>query len=130
MDENKRNLIGSPKRDKFKRRHKDIDKSFYGADADFCLVSFSPRGVVGYIDYKGSGEGVTRTEEVLYDEWMETKPVFIIEGVDPETGPFKVWRYLGSDKELEYVTFVADWSGLEAWERGLRNAYAKKQYGR
>ncbi|MHC4635748.1 MAG: hypothetical protein ACYSYU_11160 [Planctomycetota bacterium] len=129
MDEDKRNLTGSPKRDIFKRRHKDLNKSYYASDADLCFISFKPRGVVAYIDYKGSGEEVTATEEVLYDEWLETKPVFIIEGVNPEEGPFTIWRYLGSEEGLEYVAFVADWAGLEDWEGGLRNEFRKKNIG-
>lgn len=126
MDEGKRNLIGSPNRDIFKRRHKDLNRSFYASDADLCLISFKPPGVVAYLDYKAEGDQVTPTEGILYNEWMVSTPVFIIEGATPDAGPFTVWRYMGSDKELEYVTFVSDWAGLEAWEQGLRNEYRRK----
>lgn len=133
MDEAKQNLKGSEKRDEFKRRHKDLDKSFYATDADFCLVSKVPPGTVAYLDYKGSGEGITFTEAIQYNEWMIQAPVFIIEGSDPQNGPFIISRYLGGNWQpnppevhLERIKIVDGWKEFEEWERYLRNEYRKR----
>lgn len=130
MDERKRNLKGSEKRDMFKRMHKELDRWFYATDADFCLVSKSPPGTVAYLDYKGSGEGVTFAECIQYNEWIKQTPVFIVEGANPETGPFVIRRYLGANwrpnpPEINYgeEVFAADWTALGNWERELRQKY-------
>jgi hypothetical protein len=126
MNEQLKSLKGSPKRDVFKWAHKNMmdAPSFYASDCDLCIVSFDPRGVVAYLDYKGSGEDVTRTETVLYDEWARTKPVYIIEGVDPEHGPFTVSQYFDAD-HLEEVAYLKDWRDFQRWEAKLRNQYSR-----
>lgn len=124
MNDEIKQLKGSPKRDLFKWAHKNkIDRPFYASDCDLCLVSYNPRGVIAYFDYKGGGENVTSTEEVLYDEWARTKPVFIIEGKDPENGPFTVSKYKTNDK-AELVCELKDWSDFEKWESLLRSEYS------
>lgn len=126
MDENKKNLKGSEKRDLFKWAHKNKMEHcpFYAADADLCLVSFDPRGVVAYLDYKGSGEGITDSEKVLYDEWSITKPVYIIEGKDPENGPFEILKYIAGG-DIEKLQTVSGWMELYAWEASVRREYHK-----
>lgn len=133
MDERKRNLKGSEKRDIFKQKHKTLDKSFYATDADFCLISKSPPGTVAYLDYKGSGEGVTFAEAIQYNEWMGHAPVFIVEGSDPENGPFLIRRYLGANWRPEPPIvnygdehYCADWPAFGEWERELRREYTKR----
>ncbi|MGD8500063.1 MAG: hypothetical protein PVJ86_05420 [Phycisphaerales bacterium] len=134
MDEKKRNLKGSEKRDIFKRRHKDLDSSFYATDADFCLVSKYPPGTVAYLDYKDLGDNVTFTEAIQYNEWITHAPVYIVQGSDPDNGPFTIMRYLGGDWEpkppdvtLEFVTQVEDWHSFGVWEAGLRQEYSKRR---
>lgn len=134
MDDKKRNLKGSPKRDIFKLMHKQaLGSGFYATDADLCLISKDPPGTVAYLDYKGSGEDITFAEAIQYNEWLSHAPVFIVEGHDPETGPFIIKRYLGGDwkpeppiVELEFVTKVDDWHGFGSWESGLRQEYSKR----
>ena len=129
MDDSKRQLKGSEKRDEFKRRHKDLDRGFYASDADLCLVSKRPPGVVAYLDYKGSGEPVTFTEAILYNVWMTYAPVFIVEG-PAASGPFKIKRYKGADwkPRIADVTWgneevAATWAAFGEWERRLRDCY-------
>lgn len=119
------NLKGSPKRDVFKWAHKNkmSAPSFYASDCDLCIVSFKPRGVIAYFDYKGSGESVTSTETVLYDEWAKTKPVYIIEGRDPENGPFVVHKYIPGADETEVICILKDWGDFAKWEAQLRREY-------
>jgi len=133
MDDAKRQLKGSEKRDLFKRRHKELNKRFYATDADFCLVSKFPPGTVAYLDYKGSGEGVTFAEAIQYNEWMPRAPVYIVEGRDPEAGPFIIRRYLGADWQPEpplvnygEAVTAEDWQEFERWEARLRAEYRKR----
>lgn len=133
MDERKRNLKGSEKRDIFKRRHKDMGGHHYATDADLCLVSKNPPGTVAYLDYKSPSDSITFAEVIQYNEWMDHAPVFIIEGEDPENGPFTVKRYLGGDwrpyppqVELEHDADLENWAALERWEQQLRNEYHRR----
>lgn len=64
---------------------------------------------------------------------MTDAPVFIVEGDDPNEGPFKIKRYLGADwrpepVDVNYgdVIYVQDWQGFEDWERELRLEYRKR----
>lgn len=133
MDSRKRNLRGSEKRDIFKQKHKTLNREFYATDADFCLVSKVPPGTVAYFDYKGSGEGVTFSEAIQYNEWMKTAPVFIVEGKDPENGPFTVRRYLGANwrpnpPDVNYgdPIILKDWPAFGKWELSIRNEYKRR----
>ena len=128
MNDSKKNLKGSEKRDVFKWAHKNQGNmsaaSFYAADADLCLLSTKPRGVVAYIDYKGGGEGITFTEKILYDEWVERRPVYIVEGSDPLNGPFKIFRYKHGG-ETQFVIDLSGWDDYMIWEAELRREYFK-----
>jgi len=133
MDDAKRDLKGSEKRDEFKRRHKDLNRGFYATDADFCLVSKTPPGTVAYLDYKGSGEPVTFAEAIQYNEWMQSAPVYIVEGKNPETGPFEIVRYLGADWKPEPPdvnwgerVLAETWAELGRWELALRAEYKRR----
>lgn len=133
MDDAKRRLKGSEKRDLFKFWHKKLNKRFYATDADLCLVSKFPPGTVAYLDYKGSGEGVTFAEAIQYNEWMPQAPVYIVEGRDPEEGPFVIRRYLGADwgPEPPLVNYgetvtAEDWAEFERWEGDLRTEYRRR----
>jgi len=128
MDDKTKSLKGSAKRDLFKWAHKNKmnGSPFYASDADLCLVMSKPRGVVAYLDYKGSGEGVTFTEGILYDEWVATKPVYIIESKDPENGPFIVMEYQFGG-ELIPSCKLNNWDDFIKWEAELRRNYATRK---
>lgn len=133
MDEDKRRLQGSEKLDRFKRRHKEINGKFYASDVDLTLISKLPPGVVAYLDYKGSGENVTFAEVILYNQHLEIAPVYIVEGKDPENGPFTITRFMGGNYkpepptvDTETICTCADWSEYEKWESELREEYEKR----
>lgn len=126
MNERTKIQKGSPTRDSFKQAHKTIDKKFYASDCDLCFISFEPEGVVAYIDYKKIGDSVTKTEVILYNEWIKTKPVFIIEGANPEQGPFKVSKYK-TGNVLEFIRVLNNWKEFEKWEASLRKDFAQQK---
>lgn len=130
QDDDKRTLKGPASRDEFKRAHKDYGRDLYASDADLVLISKTPPGVVAYMDYKTRLDCVTFTEEILYNEWMLTRPVYIIVGQDPMNGPFDVYRYEGGDwrpappvVSWRLILRCEDYAGLAAWERSLRQLY-------
>ena len=134
MDDAKRQLKGSERRDIFKQKHKELNSRFYATDADFCLISKEPPGTVAYLDYKGPGDRVTFTEAIQYNEWMKQAPVYIIEGDNPKTGPFRIRRYLGADWKPEppKVNYqdemiAKDWQELGEWESELRQEYHRRK---
>lgn len=124
MNDGIKNLKGSKKRDEFKWAHKNRmnNAPFYASDADLCLVSFNPRGVVAYLDYKDSSDSVTKTEQVLYDEWVTRTPVYIVESDAPTEGPFKIYEYILGGK-LNYKNHLKDWNEFTQWEAALRRQY-------
>jgi hypothetical protein len=133
MDEQKRNLQGSEKRDIFKRKHKECGGKLYSTDVDFVWVEKSPPGIVAYVDYKGSGESVTFTEAIVYNQWIETTPVYIVKSKNPETGPFEVSAFEGADTKpdppdttLRHIITCADWQAFWEWETKLRELYRRK----
>lgn len=124
MNDNIKNLKGSESRDVFKWAHKNkMNAPFYASDADLCLVCDKPRGVVAYLDYKTNGDSVTYSERILYDEWTVTKPVFIIQGNDPENGPFKIYQYVAGGT-MEYICDATTWQDFEKWEASIRREYS------
>jgi len=130
MDKGKRNLKGSPLRDEFKHCHKDLRRDFYAIDADLVLVSKMPPGIVAYLDYKCPGDSVSFAEIIVYNEWMQNAPVYIIESYNPTIGPFIIKRYLGADwqpdpPEVDWgeIITLANWAELEEWEGELRREY-------
>ena len=133
MDEQKRNLQGSSKRDIFKRKRKTYSSRLYATDIDLAWIEKYPPGIVAYVDYKGSGEGITFTEAIAYNEWVQhAKLVYIIEGPDPEQGPFDVYRYLEGDWhpdppmiKRQHVITCPTWDALTEWEEKLRAMYRR-----
>ena len=129
MDEIKKELKGSEKLDMFKYMHKKLNRSYYAADGDLVLITKYPSpGVVAYLDYKANGDSVTFSEVILYNEWLKTKPVYIVQGNDPENGPFDIYSYLGGnyipdppDVELQYICTVETWAEFEQWEKSIRD---------
>lgn len=148
MDEIKQNLQGSWRNDVFRRKHKEISKYFYGIDIDsgivdsedsnepnlfseqFAIVNKCPPGIVAYYDIKAPKENVTFAEAIAYNEWIKSKPVYIIECENPEFGPFVIKEYLGADwhPEPPIVQWgepieIVDWLEFETWEAELRKNY-------
>lgn len=133
MDEWKRVTKGSESRDKFKLKHKECGGNLYATDADLCLVSKNPPGTVAYLDYKMPNDLITFAEVIQYNEWMRQAPVYIVEGQNPETGPFIIRRYLRSDWKpnppninLESGITCQDWEAFWKWERKLRSEYERR----
>lgn len=133
MDDSKRNLKGSEKRDNWKRKHKDLPKEFWAADLDFVWIEKSPPGVVAYVDYKADNDSVTFTEAIMYNQFTSTAPVYIVQG-DDETGCFKVRRFLSADwhpnppvVQFEEVTTTTSWDEFATWQRDLRRKYKGRQ---
>lgn len=133
MDDSKRNLKGSEKRDVFKRCHKDLRGDFYAMDVDLALISKKPPGIVAYLDYKASYDCISFSEAIQYNEWISIVPVYIVESDDPENGPFIIKRYLGADwkpnpPDVNWgeVVMLADWLEFEQWELDLRTEYRRR----
>jgi len=113
--------------------HKSINKYFYATDGDLCLISKKPPGTVAYLDYKDSGDKVTFSEAIQYNEWMNLAPVYIVVGANPESGQFKISRYLGANWKPEpptvkygEVIYTKNWKDFEIWEESLRAEYTKR----
>jgi hypothetical protein len=130
MDEAKRNLIGSDKRDIFRRCHKDYGGDLWSLDGDMIWVEKNPPGIVAYIDYKALNDTITFSEVLAYNQWSKTAPVYIIQADDPETGPFTVLRYEGGNwkpdppiVETRTIQEFPVWESLTTWERKLRERW-------
>jgi len=134
MDNAKRALKGSEKRDTFKQSHKSLHPSFYACDIDFCLVSKYPPGIVALFDYKDFNDSVTFSEALAYNKFMEIAPVYVIQASNPETGPFILRRYCGANWKPEPPDVkygpplrLADWPAVGLWQRELRIEYRKRK---
>lgn len=130
MNEDKRNLQGSERRDVFKRLHKHMSSAFWASDLDFGLVSKTPPGVVAFQDVKAPWELVTFAEVILYNQLSVIAPVYIVEVANPQTGPFRISLFSTGDHrpnpprvELTLMTECRNWKELEAWEAQLRRNY-------
>ncbi|MFH0900536.1 MAG: hypothetical protein V2A73_07895 [Pseudomonadota bacterium] len=130
MNDDKRCLKGSDRRDVFKRFHKDINGSYYASDLDLVLIAKYPPGIVAYLDYKTPWDTVSFSEVILYNEQSRIAPVYVIESANPQTGPFRISLFSTGDYrphpprvELELTTECQNWRELEAWEGRLRNRY-------
>lgn len=134
MNDNKRNLKGSPSRDAFKLAHKSLCRHFYATDIDFCLVEKSPPGIAAYFDYKRPSDSVTFSEVLAYNKLSLIAPVFIISSANPETGPFDVHIYFGGDPKPEppnvwmpYVCTCDDWAAFQQFEQIIRDQYKRRK---
>jgi len=125
MDENVKELQGSPTRDIFKRKHKNGDRKFYACDIDFCLVNSSR--IIAFLDTKGKYDKVTWSESIAYKDLLKIAPVYIIyvgDGILCE-GPFSIYKYIDGYKESTRQTMIAvreNWNELFEWERSIRLA--------
>lgn len=126
-------LEGSPNRDRFKRLHKDMGPGYNGCDLDFVCVDKYPPGIVCFIDYKTPSDSVTFAEVLCYNALKEVAPLYIVEGQDPNTGPFRIVQYMEGDwrpeppiVKLEERYVAANWNELRKWEQGVRMAYRQR----
>lgn len=134
MNDDKRNLQGSDRRDIFKRVHKTLSRRFYACDLDFVWAEKSPPGIVAFVDYKHPSDGVTFSEVLVYNTLLKIAPVYIIESPNPELGPFKVLSYLGGDwrpeppmVHTELARTCPTWAALEQFEQEIRDRYRSRK---
>ncbi len=130
MDKEKQELEGSKSRDRFKRRRKQGPSNFYASDLDLVLVEKQPPGIVAMFDYKQPWDIVTFAESIAYNSLTRIAPIYIIEGSNPEEGPFHVFRFLHADwhpeppdVQKEYIGKFETRNQLEEFEKELRQAY-------
>lgn len=134
MDDFKKIQMGSPSRDAFKQRHKQLRGDLYGCDIDFVLVEKTPvPDIIAALDYKVEGDDVSFAEVIAYNGLiMRGIPVYIVTG-DAMTGEFRIDRYTGGNHKpkppeyhLEFVQNTTSWSDFEKWETLLRHEHCKK----
>lgn len=135
MDSDKQELQGSPRRDVFKRRHKDLPGNLYGMDVDFCCIEKHPNGIAAFLDFKTPWESITFAEVIGYNALMSMAPVYIIRAPDPEQGPFQVFAYMAGnpgpdppDVRLELRETCPNWPALGRWEAKMRGDYRKRAW--
>lgn len=132
MNERTKNLIGSPSRDEFKRRHKDLSPQFWAMDLDFCLIDKTPiPDIVAAIDYKQGGDSVTFSEVIAYNALLRRGiDVFIVTG-DATNGIFLIEKWFGGHHSVpridkRHVETVQSWDEFAAWESQLRNEFKQR----
>jgi hypothetical protein len=130
MNEYTKQQIGSPSRDSFKRKHKDLCRTFYACDIDFVFVTKSPHAdIVCVIDYKKSLDEITFSEVIAYNGLIRRGlPVYIVQG-DVDTGRFTISRYVGGhhakpESKTIAVHETKDWQAFSEWEKSVRDKYA------
>ena len=126
MNENTRNQTGSPSRDAFKRKHKDLAKYLYACDVDFVLIDKEPfPDITAILDYKATNDDITFSEVIAYNGLIKRGlPVYIVQG-DVDSGQFVISRYLGGNHrrpiyQLKEICKTSSWKEFENWETRLR----------
>jgi hypothetical protein len=127
MNDATRMLVGSQSRDDFKRRHKDLDCTFYACDLDLCWVSKNPPSILAVLDYKKDGDRITFSEVVAYCDLIEQDvKVLIVQG-DCETGQFCIQQFVAGDYrpyppkvELAYMADTESWEDFGDFQREFR----------
>jgi hypothetical protein len=122
-------IYGSPRRDRFKQRHKLLSKEFYACDLDFVLIQKTPvPDIVAVLDYKANeGERITFAEVIAYCAMIRRGiPVYVIRG-NVDTGAFDIEQFVGGHHrepraEFKHITRVLNWEQFGDWERRLRDA--------
>lgn len=127
VDEEKRQLKGSPSRDAFKRRHKDCAKWFYACDLDLVLVGKSPYRIIAFFDYKTPKDKITFSEAIAFNILKAIAPIFIIRSENPDSGPFTILQFHDADPKPEPpvctitpILMCRTYEDLEQWEQKLR----------
>lgn len=129
MNEHTKKQCGSPSRDLFKLKHKELDRSLYGCDIDFCIVTKNPfPDIVAVLDYKKAFDEITFSEVIAYNAlMMRGIDVYIVCG-DAEIGRFEISKYAGGNHQKPRYSFtdvvhVKDWKEYEAWEHMIRGKH-------
>jgi hypothetical protein len=145
MDPKKRELKGSPSRDRFKQWHKTLDGSLYASDFDLVLVEkFHKDAADGFIvanlEYKEKRDDITFAEAHAYNDCLRLGiPVYFVksEKEDSEMGRFYISQYLGGNPKprrpgvnLKFLAKTANSDEYQDWERKLRNLRLKEVLGR
>ena len=132
MNEWTKNQKGSPSRDTFKRKHKDLSKLFWACDLDFVLIDKSPvPDIVAVLDYKQSDDDITFSEVIAYNALMSRGlPIYIVVG-DAESGAFIIYHYRGGNHkkprcEMAEVCRTINWDEFARWEKSLRERRLKR----
>lgn len=133
MDSATKLLKGSPSRDTFKQKHKQLSNKFYACDIDFVLVQKTPiPDIVAAVDYKSFGDSVTFSEVVAYNALIYRGiDVFLVYGDREANGPFDVYRYIGGHHHAPIARTVLvesklTWQSLAEWEDSIRGLYAER----
>ncbi len=146
MNDEKRNLEGSPSRDRFKVLHKQLlGKWCYALDSDLELIEKFPRpGIVARLDFKALGDSISFTEAIAYNEYkIKLAPIYIVEAQvfpgqfvksDPLTHRFNIYLFKEADYHPNPPTvakqLIAErltWKEFEQWEITLRTQWRKRQ---
>lgn len=133
MREQTKQQKGSPSRDLFKRKHKDLSRKFYACDLDFVFVEKEPfPDIIAVIDYKkDTDDEITFAEVVAYNALMRRGiTVYIVTG-DAESGAFIIYRYEGGHHGKprwmpKEVFRCDDWDGFAKWESSLREYHHER----
>jgi len=142
IEEQKRQLTGSESRDVFKQLHKEkVPDNCYALDIDFALVEKNQHEnqdnpfIVAIIDFKKPDDGLTFTEVLAYNQFLENDiPVYVVQSIveafedkPPSEHRFAIKRYNGGDWRLfppeyscEVVKESVSWRGYAQWESQLR----------
>lgn len=118
MENNIRQLKGSPALDQFKRYHKNLHRGWYACDIDLLLLS--KKKILAAIDYKwGQDKDLTWIEEIAYRHLISIGvPVFVVY----EEKPYQVKP---DNFEISQLMYDGSWefigNNYEAFERDLRN---------
>lgn len=127
----KKDLKGSPSRDTFKQKHKEINPEFYASDLDFVLTTKYPfPDIVAAIDFKTANDEIGFSEVIAYNALVVRGiNVYIVTG-DPESGKFRIEKYIGGHHkkpryQIELIATTSDWTDFANWELSLRGNWKR-----
>lgn len=124
MNNDIKDLEGSPLKDRWKRLHKNLRKDLYGLDIDFILYDFIKgcQIVIATLDIKSPYDKVTKGENKFYS--MRNVPTYIIEVIDVEVGIQNIFQFINGEKKLEAI--CSSWEDYEKWEIDIRQTHKRK----
>lgn len=132
MDSHKRNLQGSPTRDRFKFLHKQkLPNNYCASDADLFLVDWDRGLPVALLDFKCGRDKISRTEVIVYAwVWRKELPVYIVcanNKEDLEEGRFEIYQWDRKSgynelvpSALPHIVSCANWDEYCRWEYSAR----------
>ena len=133
MNDATRMLKGSKSRDEFKRKQKDLDKSFYCCDMDLLFINKNPPAILAVIDYKQVSDLITFSEVIAYNHLRDMDLTVLIVQGDFETGEFVISEYIAGDwrprppvTQINCIAETFNWDEYEGWQRAFRDKQIKK----